>query len=83
METIERKIYGMVHPGDLLDRKHEVSIYLDGEDVTSSCACADDELGFVVLFKTKPRTIDPTTGRVGRVIRFGDVQIFACEKDSQ
>ena len=81
MRAAASKRYGLIHAGDVLDKKYDVAVYLDGEDVTSRCACADDELGFVVLHTTKPPTLNLETGKSKREIRFGEVHIFACEKE--
>jgi len=81
MRATAGKHYGLIHAGDVLDKKYDVAVYLDGEDVTRRCACADDELGFVVLHTTTPSSINPETGTFQREIRFGDVHIFACEKE--
>lgn len=72
-----KRTHGLQHAGGALNRKHDLSVYLDFEDVTRRCICADDELNFVVLSSTK---VNAKTGKPYREIRFGDVQIFACEK---
>lgn len=66
------KKHGLVRAGDPVDRKTDLAVYLDGEEVTRQCQVADDVLGFVVLY----------IGSI-REIRFGDVKIFACERDAE
>lgn len=68
------KKHGLITAGGALDKSAEVSVYLNDKDVTRFCKCADDELGFVVLAM-------PKEGVIKRSIHFGEVQIFACEKE--
>lgn len=68
------KKHGLITAGGPLDKSAEIAVYLNDQDVTKWCKCADDELGFVVLSRRQD-------GVIKRMIHFGDVQIFACEKE--
>lgn len=79
--TIEKTHHGLVLAGGALDRQSEIAVYLNGEDMTLGGVAADDDIGFIVRCTTWPPTVNPSTGRVNRKICFGEVLIFACEKE--